>query len=433
MTWGLFFRARQELKGSLWVVPLAGAVLGVVLSQASLVLESRVNMPSELSYTSGTALAVLTTIVGATVGLTGFVVTVSVLVVQMATGTFSARYMRLWYRDGVLKAVLAVLVGTFTFSFTLLREIGSAEVPNLGVTLAGFLLGLGLVLFLVFLDRFVHRLRPVKVAAIVAGAGRRSLRAMAHAAPAAGSGPSSAEVDALRTGEPSLVVRSTGSGAVQAIHVEGLVRWAAAEDCVLVFRHGVGAFVSTGTRTLEVYGSVRRPPLAERRLRGMIALGIERTIEQDPAFAVRIMVDVAIRALSPAVNDPTTAVQVLNHLEDTLSLIGTTPGLGGRWEFRDAEGRVRLIVPTHRWADFLELAVTEIREYGARAIQVVRRLRAMLEELRETVLPEYVAAVEQELARLDATVAGTWSDAVDLDRARYPDRQGLGGAAGVAS
>src|SRR4051812_11089040 len=69
----------------------------------------------------------LTTVVGAAVGLTGFVVTVSVLVVQMATGTFSARYMRIWYRDGILKAVLAVLVGTFTFSYSLLRRVGGTR------------------------------------------------------------------------------------------------------------------------------------------------------------------------------------------------------------------------------------------------------------------------------------------------------------------
>ena len=115
----------------------------------------------------------------------------------------------------------------------------------------------------------------------------------------------------------------------------------------------------------------------------MVALGVERTIDQDPAFALRILVDVAIRALSPAVNDPTTATQVLNHLEDTLALIGSTPGLDGRWEFHDDEGRLRVVIPAQRWEDYLALGVTEIREYGATAIQVVRRLRAMLLELRE--------------------------------------------------
>jgi hypothetical protein len=95
------------------------------------------------------------------VGLTGFVVTVTVLAIQMATGTFSARYMRIWYRDNLLKATLAVLAGTLAFSFSLLRQVTSNQSPNIGVSVAGFLMVLSLVLFLLFFDRFIHRLRPV--------------------------------------------------------------------------------------------------------------------------------------------------------------------------------------------------------------------------------------------------------------------------------
>jgi uncharacterized membrane protein len=157
----------------------------------------------------------------------------------------------------------------------------------------------------------------------------------------------------------------------------------------------------------------------------MIALGVERTIEQDPAFAVRIMVDIAVRALSPAVNDPTTAVQVLDHLEDLLRLVGQTDlsDQGAPIEVMD-EG---LVVPVRRWVDYLTLSVTEIREYGAESIQVVRRLRAMLEELAEAVLPERRAAVVDELARLDAVIASRWGGTVDVDLAGVSDRQGIGG------
>ncbi len=96
----------------------------------------------------------LAAIVGAMAALTGFVVTVTVLVVQMATGTFSARYMRLWYRDRMLKALLALLVGTLAFSFALLRRVASNFVPNLGVSIAGDCSwSTSLLLFLIFLDR----------------------------------------------------------------------------------------------------------------------------------------------------------------------------------------------------------------------------------------------------------------------------------------
>jgi uncharacterized membrane protein len=137
------------------------------------------------------------------------------------------------------------------------------------------------------------------------------------------------------------------------------------------------------------------------------------------------MVDIAIKALSPAVNDPTTAVQVINHLGETLRVIGSTDFQGER---DDGDTRSRVLIPARRWEDFLALGVTEIREYGASSIQVVRRLRAMLEELHGAVRPERRAAVEEELARLDADVERTFAGSSDADRATEADHQGLGGA-----
>ena len=157
----------------------------------------------------------------------------------------------------------------------------------------------------------------------------------------------------------------------------------------------------------------------------MMVLGIERTIEQDPAFAIRVMVDIAIRALSPAVNDPTTAVQVLDHLGDTLRLLGAA-SLPPPVQAIDVPSP-GVVIRVRRWDDVVELACTEIRQYGGSSVQVVRRLSAMLEDLREQVQPEHRRAVEAELARLDATITERWSDSVDLDLARVVDGQGIGG------
>src|SRR5689334_16652605 len=141
------------------------------------------------------------------------------------------------------------------------------------------------------------------------------------------------------------------------------------------------------------------PTHASRQLRGMVALGVERTVEQDRAFALRIMVDIAVKALSAAINDPTTAVQALDHIANVLRLLGSTPH-HGPLTFRDSGGTPRLLMPGRTWDDYLTLAVTEIREYGAQSIQVTRRLRAMLEDLRASVRPEHRAAVDSEIAKL---------------------------------
>jgi len=415
--WGLAFRARQFAKGSLWLLPLIGALLGVVLGSISILVDERVGLSQIWEYSPATATTLLSAVVGATAALTGFVVTVSVLVVQMATSTFSARYMRLWYRDGLLKATLAVVVGTLTFSFALLRRVKTDFVPNLGVTVAGLFLLAGILLFLLFLDRFVHRLRPVAVAALVAKAGRQALQT------SPGTTAPVAAID-VPEGPPALRVTAETAGAIQAIHAEGLVRWARRHDCVLVLRQAVGDFVPSGRVLMDVHGQVGAR--AERQLRNLVALGVERTIDQDAGFAARIMVDIANKALSTSVNDPTTAVQVLDHLEELLRVIGTT-SLERRGELRDDAGRLRVVVPSQRWDDFLALGVTEIREYGANSIQVLRRLRTLLKGLRDEVLDDYRPAVDEELRRLDATVQASFGGSVDLDRALTADRQGIGG------
>ena len=420
MSWSALFRAREYLKGSVWFYPLIGAILGPLLALLTRQADLSVTVPAALRYAPSTASSVLTTIVGAMVGLTGFVVTVTVLAIQMATGTFSARYMRIWYRDNLLKATLAVLAGTLAFSFSLLRQVTSTQAPNIGVSVAGFLTVLSLVLFLLFFDRFVHRLRPVAVAGLAGQQARQIIAAVTQKAEA---GSVSGQAG---TGDPALMVSTQRDGSVQAVNVRGLVAWASRHDHLLVMQAAVGDFVTTGQPVIGVFGNASIPARTSRELRGMIALGVERTIEQDPAFAVRIIVDVAVKALSAAINDPTTAVQAIDHLANVLALLGAMP-LRGPLTFRDRQGVPRLLMPGRTWEDYLALGVTEIREYGSTSIQVMRRLRAMLEDLRASVQPEHRPAVEAEIAKLDATTATGFAGSVDEDQARGRDRQGIGG------
>lgn len=403
-------------------MPLAAGVAGAAAGGLISIVDQHVDAPSFWRNSPATANAVLTSIVGASAALTGFVLTVTVLAVQMAAGTFSARYMRVWYRDGLLKATLGALVATLTLSFVLLRRVDDDFVPNIGVTVSAFLVTSSLVLFLVFFDRFIHRLRPVAVAALVARAGHRafaeSLRVAAH--------PDVVfEAGELEGDRDPLLVRSARAGAIQAVDVPGLVGWARANDTRLVVVHAVGDFVSTGSELIRVYGLAGDRERAERDLRGMIALGAERTMQQDPAFGIRIMVDIAIRALSPAVNDPTTAVQVVDYLGELLREIGSTELAAAEPAAETSSARV--VLRARRWPEYLELGLTEIREYGADSVQTVRRLRALLEELHESVRPEHRDAVARELTRLDATVAASWEASVDLDLARARDGQGIGG------
>jgi uncharacterized membrane protein len=423
MSWRRVFRIRLYVRDSLWVLPLAGALLGAVLGSVDIRVDESVHVPPQLQYSASTASAVLAAVVGSMAALTGFVVTVTTLVVQMATGTFSARYMRLWYRDRMLKVLLALLIGTLAFAFSLMRHVESNFVPNIGVSLTGVLVIVSLLAFLLFLDRYLHRLRPVAVAALVHNYFRRNFDYEVQRA-------RNPEVflGVLDPGreESSLGVRSPRAGAIQAVDANALVGWAREHDCLVVLRHAMGDFVPLGAKLIDVYGSHDTGRHAERRLGEMVALGDERTIEQDPAFAIRILVDVANLALSPAVNDPTTAVQVLDYLGESLRLIGTTELSVGNWEQENRPQR-GVMIPARGWEDYLSLTVNEIRAYGSGGIQVMRRLRAMLEELFDEVRPEFRAAVKDELGRLDATVARSYGDTVDYAAASVADTQGIGG------
>jgi uncharacterized membrane protein len=168
MSWERAFRIRKYVRGSLWVLPLLCGVLGAGLAAVDIVVDKSIHLPAAWTYSSSTASTLLTTIVGAMVGLTGFVVTVTVLIVQMATDSFSPRLISVWLRDGMLKALLALMVGTLAFSFALLRRVEANFVPNLGVSIAGLLVLASLVLFMVFLSSYLHQLRPVAVASYVA-------------------------------------------------------------------------------------------------------------------------------------------------------------------------------------------------------------------------------------------------------------------------
>ena len=151
----------------------------------------------------------------------------------------------------------------------------------------------------------------------------------------------------------------------------------------------------------------------------------ERTIDQDPLYALRLLVDIAARALSPAVNDPSTAVQALDRIEGLLRILAIRDLDAGA--LHDASGHLRLVVPLPRWEDYVSVSLTEIRQYGASSTQVARRLRALLVDLLRDVPPSRRPALLEQLELLDQTVDSHYADPAERAAAMVPDRYGLGG------
>jgi uncharacterized membrane protein len=173
---------------------------------------------------------------------------------------------------------------------------------------------------------------------------------------------------------------------------------------------------------MRVHGSTS---LSEENALRAIHLGAERTFVQDPKYPIRILVDIAIRALSPAINDPTTAVQAIDQIEDLLRRIIRKDLEASH--FRDSNGDLRLIIVLPSWEDYLGLAFDEIRQYGANSIQIMRRLRAALAGLvDESPVLTRVEATRRYLKQLDLSIDHSEFDPEDKNKAKQEDRQGLG-------
>jgi uncharacterized membrane protein len=349
-----------------------------------------------------------------------FVASALLLAVQLASAQLTPRIIGLVFKDPVPKLALSVFVFTFTFSLAVLLRIGTS-VPPLATRLAAYscLASLGLFLFLI--DYVAMFLRPSGALRAVALVGHRVIATVfprrLTEAPA-----SSPEREPPLDGEAARTIASESSGVILAFDITGLTSLASRFDCVIVVLPQVGDFVAAGEPLFRVLGGGVVPA---RDLHRSLAVGAERTFEQDPAFAFRIMVDVASKALSPAINDPTTAVLALDQIHSLLRDAGQRRLDEG--QVRDASGRLRLAFRTPDWEDFVRLAVTEIRQFGGESIQVVRRMRAMLENLIQTLPEARTSLLRQELKLLQRSAKRSFSDPEDQALAGISDTQGVGG------
>jgi uncharacterized membrane protein len=209
---------------------------------------------------------------------------------------------------------------------------------------------------------------------------------------------------------------------IQAIDTAALVELARNTGGIIEVISAVGDTIGEGIVLLQVYGSKTRIP--EAALNRAFIRGDERTFEQDPKYALYILVDIAIRALSPAVNDPGTAVQALDQIEDLLMRLGQKRLDIG--DIHDQNGELRVVMPCPQWEDFLTLAIEEIRHYGRDSMKVTRRLRALLANLAETLPAQRRRALRREQERLEALINRTFEEDEEIMLASVEDRQGFG-------
>jgi len=404
-----------------WAIPAAYAVGAVALGTTLPRLEARLwpHLASGISLDS--AIAIFSSIAAGTMTLSAIVFSLTFVMVQFSATAYSPRLVLWLLRDRLIAHSLGVFTGTFLYALAALSWVDrgqSDRVPLVTASLVFAWLIASIAMFVALIQR-VALLQVGRMLSFTGDQGRRVIAALSSAPAMASSDRVSDDIDAVM---PTQIIEHHGRPlTVQAIDAAALVGVAQAADARIDVAVAVGDRVTESTLLARVRA---QDTIAEDHIRERIVLGHDRTFEQDPQYAIRLLVDIAIRALSPAINDPTTAVQALDEIGDLLfrlgrSALATTP-------FRDNEGIIRVVVPLPTWDDVLLLGFDEICFYGATSLQVMRRMNALVTELKAGLPPVRHAALRYWQDRLDNSIEKNFSDLDQRRDASARDRQGFG-------
>ncbi|MFC5173159.1 DUF2254 domain-containing protein [Streptomyces mutomycini] len=421
---------RERLRDTFWFAPTAGLVCVFVLWWVLSDLDTRIvaHLKEEGAYAelgdllsfAVDARTIVTTVSAAMMTFIGVVFSISLVAVQMASGQLTPRVVRIFVRSRISKLTLTVFLTTFAFSLLVLTSYeGGAEPDPRRVTSAPLLqslltlglVGLSLLLFVAYVSA---TLRLMQVGPVLDHITRESLRSLARQ-------PGGA-ADEQPPGTGAVHVAHQGrTGVLRDVAVARLVRAARRHGVVLRLVPRVGDFVVRGTPVLAVHGGAAPPP---HSLGHTLSVGVERTLHQDPAFGLRQLADIALRALSPSVHDPTTAVQCLDRIVQFLSVAVRLPL--ATLHHRDRRGDVRLVQEVPGWTDLVDLAFEEIRWCAAASPQVTRRMLAGLDDLLLLAPEERREPLHRHRALLVEAVERTVPGAAGRAFALRPDRQGIG-------
>jgi uncharacterized membrane protein len=415
---------RQRITVSLWFLPTIFAAAAIGAANLTIWLDAQVDLPigvrPDLVSDPSTAATFAGAIAAATLAFVAVVFATTLVAIQLAASQYSPRTVRIFIRSRITRVTLGLFLATFVFALIVLvsnrASVSSAKqfAPVVSVTT---LLALTLATVFGFVAYLHGVVRLMRVQYLLEAIAAESRRAIEENFP-----PASAYLDAeppLRDPAPRRLCYTGKAGVVSATDLHGLAEQCRQQDCWLELTVGVGEYLAHGTPVALVHGG----DLGARDVTRFFLIGGERTFEQDPAFGFRQLVDVAIRALSPAVNDPTTGVQAIDRLSDLLAITGNRPDPTGLRV--DSTGTVRVKRKLRNFEGLLVLSLTEVIRYGADAPQVVRRLHGMLDELEATLPAERHPAIARQRSLLEAAVSAALP-APFWPVASVADREGLG-------
>ena len=405
-----------------WIIPAIYAAVAMAAAMTFPRIEGRLFPGLVLPMSVSSATAIYSAIASGMLALTGIVFSLAFVMVQFSATAYSPRLVLWIARDPMLSHALGVFTATFLYPIAAITGVdrnGSGKVPFVSAWIVVVLLIASVGMFI----GLIQGIGLLQVNRMLIFTGDQGRRVIETAYPPVNSQPATIQLGDFRRAAPAQTLIHRGKPqSVQAVNIAALVSLAKASDGVIEVVVAVGDTVVELTPLLRVHGA--KQPMDERKLWNGIETGDERTFEQDPKYAIRLLVDIAIKALSPAINDPTTAVQALDQIEDLLLRLSRRQLEIGT--FRDSEGKLRLVIPFPSWDDLLRLAFDEICACGATSVQVMRRMNALVTDLKNTVPEERRPAIGYWDSRLKATIARSFPGSEERLEASREDRQGLG-------
>jgi len=425
MSWKSRYLAKSYLRSSLWIIPIGAILLETAFAYVVHVFDS-LHGWQFLGFGIEGAKVVSGTVVTFALSFIVFTFGSLLVAVQVASGQYTPRIIATTLlNDNVIRFTVGLFVFSLLFAIKTLNQT-EKTIPQFGTLITGTLGLLCLVAFLFLIDYAARLLRPVSLVRRVGEDGLAVLRSVyPEILDPMVPRPllKRPEVDIERT-----VLHPAASEIVLAVDSNTLLAQADKAGGIIELVPKVGDFVGRDEPLFLLHGGAAQ--ISDQTLLGTVIFGSERTLEQDPLFAPRILVDIALKALSPAINDPTTAVLAIDQLHRLLRAAGRRKLHTDYIE--NPTGELRVIFRTPSWDDFVQLAFTEIRFCGANNIQIARRLRAMLVNLANTLPGTRHPALHREAELLDRTIEKFYTFEEDLALARVPDTQGLGGSTEIA-
>lgn len=368
------------LRASFWFVPGLMVLGAVLLAAITLVLDASLagsNLPDWV-YAGGAdgARALLSTVAGSMVTVAGVGFSITIVALVLASTQFGPRLLTLFMRDLISQVTLGTFTATFTFCILVLRTIrgpdegGDPFVPQVAITVA---IGLTLLSVAALVYFFHHVAVSIQAPRLVAAVARDLDRAIDALVPhdVGEPGPAAAP-DEVPTADDDAVVAATRSGYVQVMDDTRLLGLAVKHDLCIRLAARPGLFVVRGNPVLIARPRERVTADVAAALRSTLIVGDARTPEDDIEFSVRQLVEVALRALSPAINDPFTAMSAVDWLGAALARLAGTE-FPGRYRY-DADGRLRIVADISTFGGITHTIFSRIRHYGGSSPVVLNRL-----------------------------------------------------------